>query len=227
MYQLTQERAQPYTDRPMDTHFNPPALERIRAEHNSIFGTDLSQEELIILKAWTSSTSYPTTSPSSKRRRAFRPPRAHSASTTQQEAPDFSLTHNDQQYLSGDWIVCLLSKLLHRDLLCWPQTRHLPPSTPAQPRTNRPSPLPYPRHPPTLCTRPTYSHRSGIARAGHQIRADCANFEKSPPLLRSVIASKGPRGRELLTARLRISHCMPWIGLLMGIRAGSRRWSVR
>jgi hypothetical protein len=74
MYQLTQERAQPYTDRLMDTHFNPPALERIRAEHNSIFGTDLSQVELIISKAWTSSTSYLTPSPSSKRRCASCPP---------------------------------------------------------------------------------------------------------------------------------------------------------
>lgn len=95
----------------------PSALERIRAEHDKVFGADLHRVPSIITDNphILNQLSY-TLAVVKETMRLF-----PASSSTRQGDPGFSLTHDGHQYLTEDSIVLSLHQLIHREPLYWPQ----------------------------------------------------------------------------------------------------------
>lgn len=96
---------------------SPPALERVRAEHDEAFGIDPSRVQSIIIDNPHILNQLTYTLAVIKETMRLFP----AASSTRQGDPGFSLTDDGHQYPTEDCIVWSLHQLIHREPLYWPQ----------------------------------------------------------------------------------------------------------
>ena len=93
------------------------ALERVRAEHNSVLGSDLSQTlATVTTNPYILNQLSFTTAIIKEAIRLF-----PAASSTRDGEPGFYITENGRQYPTEGFIVWSLHQALHREPLYWPQ----------------------------------------------------------------------------------------------------------
>ena len=96
---------------------NPGTLQRLRAEHDEVFGSDLTHVERKITADPYSLNKLPFTLAIIKEVLRLFP----AASSTRDGQPGFSVTDNDRQYPTDGFLIWLPHQATHREPLCWPQ----------------------------------------------------------------------------------------------------------
>ena len=91
--------------------------DRVRAEHDAVFGTDLAATSSVILANPHLLNRLPYTLAVIKEAMRLFP----AASSTRQGVPGFTISHDGHQYPADDCIIWSLHQLIHRDPLYWPQ----------------------------------------------------------------------------------------------------------
>ncbi|KAL6713648.1 hypothetical protein ACLMJK_009113 [Lecanora helva] len=97
---------------------NPHCLQRIRAEHDEVFGPDTAQTYARIVADPYSLNQLPFTVAVIKETMRLFP----AASSTRSGEPGFSLSHDGHQYPTNGFIVWSLHQALHREPSCWPKS---------------------------------------------------------------------------------------------------------
>lgn len=97
---------------------NPLALQRVRAEHDKVFGCDLSKASAIIREDPRSLNRLPFTLAVIKETLRLFPV----ASTTREGTPGFDLSQNGHQYPTEGFTVWGTQQAMHREPLYWPQS---------------------------------------------------------------------------------------------------------
>ena len=96
---------------------NPSALHRVRAEHDDIFGPDLTQTKATITANPHALNRLPFTLAVIKETLRLFPP----ASATREGEPGFFLTHEGHQYPTEGSTIWCAHQSIHREPLYWPQ----------------------------------------------------------------------------------------------------------
>ena len=96
---------------------NSQALKRVRAEHDSVFGSDLSRTSATVITNPYTLNQLPFTVAVIKEAIRLFP----AASSTRDGEPGFHLAENDRQYPTEGFIVWSLHQAIHREPLYWPQ----------------------------------------------------------------------------------------------------------
>ena len=96
---------------------NPPALQRIRAEHDAVFGSSLAETPSVILCNPHTLNQIPNTLAVIKEALRLFPP----ASSVRDGDANFALTHDGRQYPTEGCIVWSLHQAMHREPLYWPE----------------------------------------------------------------------------------------------------------
>ena len=96
---------------------NPLALQRVRAEHDESFGSDLKQTNAKIAADPHSLNQLPFTLAVIKEALRLFPV----ASSTRDGEPGFSLTHDGHQYPTEDFTIWCTHQAMHREPKYWPQ----------------------------------------------------------------------------------------------------------
>ena len=94
-----------------------PALKQVRAEHDHVFGSDLSQTEAAISENPHTLNQLPFTVAVIKEAMRLFP----AASSTRNGEPGFSLVEDGREYPTDGCIVWSLHQAIHREPLYWPQ----------------------------------------------------------------------------------------------------------
>ena len=96
---------------------NPSALQRVRAEHDDIFGSDITQTTAAITENPYALNNLPFTLAVIKETLRLFPP----SSATREGEPGFSLTQDGRQYPTEGFTIWCSHQGIHREPLYWPQ----------------------------------------------------------------------------------------------------------
>ena len=96
---------------------NPAALQRVRAEHDKIFGADLTQTNAKITANPRALNQLPFTLAVIKETLRLFP----AASTVRDGEPGFSITHNGHSYPTEGFTVWSMHQVMHREPAYWPE----------------------------------------------------------------------------------------------------------